>query len=277
MANLSPVGDTTQDLNKQQTILEKPIIRNKRKQSHPSKLSIDINTDSKIDKIEQPEPKRGKKWFFRGLNKSSIKSSLSADSTTLERPAKSQSCPTKTESNKSKMGYRLSNWSMRLGLTTNPNQHTEEVPSVYHQQKTEPVLGNFSTKLRLMPMDMKRGLIKKEMTQLKEEMSEGSNMIMMILLAEEKDLLRRPTGMNQTTSYLKTHWLQTFTKMIQEENLPTGSLITRMMSANVITHIEAYRAMEVLKMIRLVCPAYSRVVYLQTEMLKDLIIRPNTR
>ncbi|QYO90529.1 C protein [Parahenipavirus daeryongense] len=171
------------------------------------------------------------------------------------------------------MVSKLSSWSRKFVRKTKSSQATGEVQLDSQAPKTEHQRGNFSIKLHLMPIDMKRGLVKKEIATLQYEMIVGMNMMMMVLIAEEKEHIKNPPGMMTNQSYLKIHWLQTFNRMIQEEKIPTGSLITRMMTAGVVNHVEAQKAMDVLAMIRLTCPAYSRIIYLQNELLKELIKR----
>ncbi|UQM99514.1 accessory protein [melian virus] len=250
-------------------------VKNRRKQSNPTKIII--CEQEEIDRIKkhQETTSKIKQWYLKSIAKRKAGNLDSQVQAFVELDKRPKSCPTRIESGKFRMASRLSTWSTRLGQITSRNQPMAEAQSACQQQEKEQMPGSFSIKLRLMPMDMKRGLIKREMTTLKSEMNEALNMMTMIFLGEEKELLRSQHGMTQTTSYLKIHWLQTFNRMIQEGNLPTGSLITRMMTANVITHHEAGRAMDVLRMIRLICPAYSRVVYLQTEMLRDLVSQQN--
>ncbi|UUV47203.1 C protein [Langya virus] len=169
------------------------------------------------------------------------------------------------------MVSRLSTWSKRFGRSQSKSQHTEEVQLGCQQQKTEPQHGSCSINLQLMKPDLKNYLLKKEMVQLAQEMEWAFQSLFIMLTAEEVGHTKNPSGMRGTNQYSKISWLQTFNRMIQEGRLPTGNLITRMLTAKIIEQREVSGAMDVLRLIRLMCPAYSRAVYLRTQMLRDLV------
>ncbi|AHM23774.1 C protein [Mojiang virus] len=173
------------------------------------------------------------------------------------------------------MASRLLTWSRKLGRNRSKSQHTGEVQLAFQQPKIEQQPGSCSINLHLMKPDLKNCLLKKEMTQLTLEMEWAFQSLFIMLTVEEAEHTKRQTGMRETNQYSKISWLQTFNRMIQEGRLPTGNLITRMLTAQIIEPKEVSGAMDVLRLIRLMCPAYSRAMYLRTQMLKDLVRNPS--